>query len=84
MDSFIQSCNKHSYFQDLYASHKLGTEGAQAMNPGPFLAGMDTNMSTKAFSAVEDALPPEVCLGALGARGLVKGYLGKEWREIDT
>ena len=69
MDSFIQSCNKHSYIQDLYASHKLGTEGAQAMSPGPFLAGMDASMSMKAFSAVEGTLPPEVCLGCSGSQG---------------
>lgn len=67
--SFIHSCNKHTYIQDLYARHELGTEGAQTMSPGPLQSGGETNMSMEVFHAVGEAPLPEVHLGCPGDQG---------------
>lgn len=63
------SCNKHLYIQTYMPVTSWVLGGAQAIGPGPFLAGMDANMSMKAFCAVEDTLPPEVCLGCSESQG---------------
>lgn len=69
-DGFIHSVMQQTFIHSRpICQSQLGTEGAQAMSPGPFLAGMDANMSIKAFCAVEDTLLPEVCLGCSGSQG---------------